>query len=114
MSKTVEFNDNQWFRADEDIVTIGVTEEALGFIENLIRVSLPQEGEKLEIERVCGELDTKEGTTNLYSPFNGLVVEINEALLESPSLIYEDPQGDSWLFRIESDKEDIIEYIQAI
>lgn len=110
MGELVEFNENQWFRVGDDGVTVGVTEEAVSYIENLVRISLPDEEEILESEQVCGEIDTKDGATNLYSPFNGRVIEINDALIENPLLIYEDPQGDSWLFKLEASSEEVSGY----
>ena len=51
---------------------------------------------------------------NLYAPVPGVVVEVNEAVSENPSLIIDEPFGDGWLFKVEPDNiEDFDELSQA-
>jgi len=104
----------EWLQIEDDIVTIGISEEGLSELTDISAVSLPSENEEVSPDEVCGEIETDEGSLNLYCPVEGTVIEINQAVVENPSLIMEDPYGDGWLFRVEaSDPEDLDELMQG-
>jgi glycine cleavage system H protein len=92
----------EWLSVDDGIVTIGVNEEGLAELSEITKVVLPAVDEEIEPDDVCGEIETDSGPLNLYSPVEGQVVEINEAVVEDPTLLTEDPFGDGWLFRVEA------------
>ncbi len=92
----------EWLQVEDDTVTIGISEEGLSELSEITAVNLPAENEEVSADEICGELDTEEGPMNLYSPVEGKVVEINAAVVENPSLIFEDPTGDGWLFKVEA------------
>ncbi len=91
-----------WYQVEDDIVTIGVNEEGLEEIDEILTVELPQENDKVEAEEVCGSIETNDGPLDIYTPFSGKIVEINSTVIEEPSLIQEDPYGDGWLIKLES------------
>ena len=91
----------EWVRIDDGTITIGINEAGLDEFSEISAVNLPADQEEVIVDEVCGELDTDQGPMNLYSPVDGVVVEINEAVIENPSLIMEDPLGDGWLFKVE-------------
>jgi glycine cleavage system H protein len=98
----------EWIQIEDDTLTIGINEDGLDEFAEVNKVHLPAESEKVEADEVCGELETDEGPLNLYCPVDGKVVEINAAVVENPQLIFEDPYGDGWLFRVEmNNPEDI-------
>ncbi len=104
----------QWLQIDDGVVTIGISEEGLSELTDISAVSLPAENEEVSPDEVCGEIETDEGSLNLYSPVEGTVIEVNPAVVENPSLIMEDPYGDGWLFRVEAnDPEDLDELTQG-
>lgn len=82
---------------------IGINEEGLDDFSEVQKVDLPNEGDEIFPDEVLGEIETDQGPLNLYSPFQGSVGEVNEAVLENPDLIMEDPTGDGWLVTIEVD-----------
>lgn len=91
-----------WFQREDNIYTVGLNEDALETFEKIESIDLPPEGELVEAEVVCGAMETDEGPIDLYAPVAGNVVEINNTVLEDPSLIQDDPY-DAWLFKIESE-----------
>ncbi len=104
----------EWLQVEDDTVTIGISEEGLSELSEITAVNLPAENEEVSPDEICGELDTEEGPLNLYCPVEGKVVEINAAVVENPSLIFEDPTGDGWLFKVEAaNPEDLEELSQA-
>ena len=98
------FMDYLWVQKEDNVYTIGLTEDALDEIESISSVDLPPESEVVESEVVLGSVETDNGPLDLYSPVSGTVVEINSTVVEDPSLIQDDPY-DAWLLKIESDDE---------
>ena len=92
----------EWLQVEDGSVTIGVSEEGLEELTEVSAINLPAEGEEVNPDEVCGEVETESGPLNLYSPVEGKVVEINAAVVENPQLLFEDPYGDGWLFRVEA------------
>jgi glycine cleavage system H protein len=101
------FMGNFWFQREDNIYTVGFNEDALETFEKIESIELPTEGEVAEAEVVCGSMETDEGPIDIYSPVAGNVIEINNTVLEDPSLIQDDPY-DAWLFKVESE-EDYVE-----
>jgi glycine cleavage system H protein len=93
-----------WFQREDNIYTVGFNEDALETFEKIESLELPTEGEVAEAEVVCGTMETDEGPIDIYAPVSGNVIEINNTVLEDPSLIQDDPY-DAWLFKVESDED---------
>jgi glycine cleavage system H protein len=110
----IPFMGYEWLQIEDETVTIGISEEGLSELTEITAINLPSENEEVNPDEICGEIETEEGPLNIYSPVEGRVVEINSAVLENPKLIFEDPYGDGWLFRVEAaDPEDIDEITQG-
>jgi glycine cleavage system H protein len=90
-----------WYQKEDNVYTIGLTEEALEDFSEIEAIDLPAENDAVEEDVVCGGIDTDQGPLDVYSPVSGTVIEINTAVIEDPTLIQEDPL-DSWLFKIEA------------
>jgi glycine cleavage system H protein len=101
MKDLITYMGYEWVMVEDGIVTVGINDQGLEEFTDINAANLPAENEEVIPDEVCGELDTDQGPMNLYSPIEGQVVEVNEAVLENPSLIMEDAYGDGWLFRVE-------------
>jgi glycine cleavage system H protein len=99
------FNHHMWYQEVDGIVTIGINEEGLADITEITSVDIPPEQEKVEEDAVIGTIETDDGPLNIYSPVEGIVIEVNAQALEDPSLIQEDPYEEGWLLRIEASEE---------
>jgi glycine cleavage system H protein len=93
-----------WFQKEDNIYTVGLNEDALETFEKIESIELPSESEIVEADVVCGSMETDEGPIDIYSPVGGNVIEINNTVLEDPTLIQDDPY-DAWLFKVESEDE---------
>ena len=67
-------------------------------------VELPDVGQTVTAGDACGEIESVKSVGELYSPVSGTVVEVNQAVIDEPELINEDPYG-AWLFAVEADGE---------
>lgn len=93
-----------WFQKEDNVYTIGINEDGLEDIESISSLDLPTEGEAIQTDVVCGSVNTEDGQLDIYSPVSGTVIEINNAVVEDPELIQEDPY-DGWLIKIESEED---------
>ena len=91
---------HEWVRQDEDIFTVGITDHAQCMLGDLVYIELPEVETALETGEECAVVESVKAAADIYSPVSGEVVEINEALLQNPALINEEPYGRGWLFRI--------------
>ncbi len=107
----IPFLGYEWLQVEDGSVTVGVSEEGLEELTEVSAINLPAEGEEVNPDEVCGEVETESGPLNLYSPVEGKVVEINAAVVENPQLLFEDPYGDGWLFRVEANDPDDLDAI---
>jgi glycine cleavage system H protein len=106
----IPYMGHQWLSVEGEVITIGVMEEALEELDTINKIDLPSENEPVEKDEICGELETKDGSLNVYAPVEGTVLEVNTAVLDNPELINEDPYGDGWVLKIEAaNPEDIKE-----
>ncbi len=90
-----------WLSTEDGVLTIGINDDGLQEFSEINGINLPAESEEVSADEVCGDLDTDQGPLNIYSAVNGTVLELNEAIVENPSLIMEDNWGDGWLLKID-------------
>lgn len=105
MSEVRSFMGYMWVQMEDGIATIGINEEGLQDFETISSVELPAENEKVEADVVIATIETDDGPLDIYAPVSGTVIEINQAVVEEPSLIQEDPYDEGWLLRIETDED---------
>lgn len=91
---------HEWVRKDDDILTIGITDHAQCMLGDLVYIELPELEISLESGQECAVVESVKAAADIYCPVAGEVVEINEALLENPQLVNEDPYGKGWMFRL--------------
>lgn len=92
---------HEWASSVEDgVVTVGITDHAQDQLGDLVFVELPEVGQMLDAKAECAVVESVKAASDVYSPVSGEVAEINEALLDSPELVNDDPYGDGWLFKV--------------
>lgn len=99
----IPFADFQWAEATDSILTIGLTDEGVESIAEILKISLPDENSIVDADEVCGEIETPDGLIQIYNPVRGTVIEVNASALESPEVITEDPYGEGWLMKVEAE-----------
>jgi len=109
----VTYMGHQWLTIEGEVVTIGVMEEALDELDAIIKVDLPTENDSVEKDEICGELETKDGSLNIYAPVEGTVLEVNGAVADNAELIQEDPYGEGWIIKIEAANPDDIKELTS-
>ena len=82
--------DHEWLE-DGEPARVGIT---------TVFVELPEVGAQVEAGEPCGELESTKSVSDLVSPVSGTVVAVNEAVVDEPGTINEDPYGAGWLFTV--------------
>ena len=83
---------------DESTVKIGLTDFAQQKLGKLVFVNLPLVGDELLAEQPFGDVESVKAVSDVLSPVDGTVAEVNEELLDSPGMINDDPYG-AWLVK---------------
>jgi glycine cleavage system H protein len=91
---------HEWVRTEGDTATVGITDHAQEELGDIVFVELPEQGATFEAGDAFGTVESVKAVSDLYAPVGGEVVEINEALNDSPEKINEDPYGQGWLVRL--------------
>ncbi|MBE1590838.1 glycine cleavage system protein GcvH [Nonomuraea angiospora] len=104
--------EHEWVAGLDDglTVTIGVTAFAAESLGDVVFVQLPEVGASVEPGESVGEVESTKSVSDIYTPVGGEVVEVNQAVVDDPSLVNSDPYGDGWMFRVrvEGDAEDVL------
>ncbi|MBN2274889.1 MAG: glycine cleavage system protein GcvH [Bacteroidales bacterium] len=98
--------DHEWIRPEGTMAVVGITDFAQGELGDIVFVEIETLGENLEKEATFGTIEAVKTVSDLFMPVSGKVVEINEAINDSPELVNKDPYGNGWLIKIEMDSPD--------
>jgi len=91
---------HEWIRVDGDTVTIGITAHAAESLSDLVYLGLPEAGDEVTVGNSFGEIESVKAVSDLNSPVNGAVVEVNSALEDNLATINSDPYGEGWLVKV--------------
>ena len=92
---------HEWVRREDDgTVTIGITDHAQDLLGDMVFVELPEPGRELEAGQECAVVESVKAASDVYSPIDGEVVAVNEAISDSPELVNKEPYAAGWMMRI--------------
>ena len=95
---------HEWIRDNGDsTVTIGITDHAQELLGDIVFVELPELDTEFGEEDGCGVLESVKAASDLYSPINGTVSSVNEALDDAPEILNTDPYGEGWIYTMKID-----------
>ncbi len=93
---------HEWFKAEGDTVTIGITQFAADELTDITFVDLPDVGDAVEGGSHFGEVESVKATSELYCAVSGEVTAVNGKLEDEPGLVNTDPLGDGWMVKIKA------------
>lgn len=106
--------EHEWVMIEDDVVTIGITDFAQEQLGDVVFVELPEEGDSLETGKSFGVVESVKAVSDVYAPFNGEVVEVNDSLPDEPEVLNTSPYEDGWMVKIKlSDGADLSELMDA-
>ena len=97
--------EDEWVRAEEDRVTVGISDYAQQQLGDIVFVELPEIGVSVSAGDTFGVVESVKAVSDLFAPVGGTVVAVNDALVDAPEQVNEAPYGDGWMIEIELDDE---------
>ncbi|HHW03284.1 MAG TPA: glycine cleavage system protein GcvH [Thermoanaerobacterales bacterium] len=97
--------EHEWILVEGNRGTIGITDHAQDALGDVVYVDLPKVGDKIVKGETFGTVESVKAASDIYAPVSGTVVEVNEALKDSPELINRSPYDEAWMIVVELDDE---------
>jgi glycine cleavage system H protein len=95
--------DHEWLTLDGDIATVGITDHAQEQLGELVFIELPELEREVVAAEACAVVESVKAASDVYSPLAGKIVEVNETIVDDPSIVNSDAEGEGWFFRLELD-----------
>jgi glycine cleavage system H protein len=92
--------DHEWISVDGTTGTIGITDYAQSELGDVVFVEFPKPGSQIKLGQTFGTVESVKAVSEIFSPVNGEVLEINSALKDAPEKINQDPHGAAWLIKV--------------
>ncbi len=92
--------DHEWLRVEGDIAYSGVTDFAQGELGDIVFIEIETLGETLKKEEVFGTIEAVKTVSDLFMPVGGEVLEVNQAIKDTPDAVNKDPYGKGWMIKI--------------
>ena len=108
--------EHEWVRIAEENAIVGITDFAQSQLGDIIFLELPDVDDKVIAGEPFGEIEAVKTVSELYAPFNGTVIEVNNDLEDIPEKVNQDCYGDGWIIKIKfenkTDKNNLLDHKQ--
>jgi len=106
--------EHEWIRVEGDSATVGITDFAQGQLGDVVFVEIPEAGRQVTKGGDAAVVESVKAASDVYAPVSGEVTEGNQAVVDEPSLVNSDPEGEGWFFRLTlSDPSELEELMDA-
>ena len=95
--------DHEWVLLDESdtsVAIVGISDYAQSQLGDVVMVELPEVGDTVDQDEVCGAVESPKSVSDVFSPVTGEIIAVNEELLDQPELVNAQPYEDGWMFKI--------------
>ena len=92
--------EHEWVAIKDTTATVGITAYAAEQLGDVVYVSVPGTGTTVQAGEPCGEVESVKSVSDIYSPVDGEVIEVNTELEDDPSLVNAEPYTAGWMFRV--------------
>jgi glycine cleavage system H protein len=93
--------EHEWIRVQGNQAYVGITDYAQQELGDVVYVELPEAGGDLRYMEPFGVVESVKAVSDLFSPVNGAVKQVNEELFNRPELVNSDPYGQGWMLLVE-------------
>jgi glycine cleavage system H protein len=98
--------EHEWVAINGSLASVGITDFAQRALGDVVYVSVPAPGSRVTSGEPCGEVESTKSVSDIYSPVDGEVTEVNADLDDDPALVNSDPYGAGWLMKVRLDPEE--------
>jgi glycine cleavage system H protein len=92
--------DDEWVRVEGEEASIGITDYAQDSLSDIVYLELPEVGDFFGVGETFGVVESVKAASDLLMPVSGEVTAVNDALIDSPELVNDDPYGEAWMIRV--------------
>ena len=97
----IKFSKNhEWVELKEDIAIVGITKHATEMLGDIVFVEIPEKGKNVEANDQAAVVESTKAASDVYAPVAGEIIEGNQLIVDDPSKVNVDPEGNSWFFKI--------------
>jgi glycine cleavage system H protein len=104
---------HEYVRLEGEIATIGITLFAIEQLGDIVFLELPEIDSLVVKGDGFGTIESVKAVEQLNSPINGIVIERNDALIDNPEKIPEDPYGEGWLIKVRINEAEKMEEVMT-
>ena len=94
--------EHEWLREEDGLIVVGITEHASEQLGDVVFVELPEVGAEVAKDDEICVIESVKAASDILAPLDGEIVEINDAIVDDPGKVNEDPLGDAWFFKIKA------------
>ena len=95
---------HEWVHiAEQDgdkIATIGISAHAVESLTDLVYMELPSSGTSVSAGEAFGEVESVKATSEMYSPIDGEIIDVNTSLTDNLEILNSDPYGEGWIIKV--------------
>ena len=99
---------HEYVLEENGLLKIGVSEFAIDQLGDIVFVELADQGKTLEKGETFGTIESVKAVEEVYLPFSGKIVSLNESVIDNPELLQNDPIGEGWLVILQPESKVII------
>ena len=101
--KKLYSHSHEWIAYDTvtRVATIGISKHAQEELGTTVYADLPEKGTKLQVDAACGNVESVKATSEILSPVEGVVTEVNEKVQNNPSLLNDSPEDEGWILKVQ-------------
>jgi glycine cleavage system H protein len=92
--------EHEWIKVDGSDGTIGITDYAQHELGDVVFAELPKVGAQLKAGQAFGSVESVKAVSEIFSPVDGAVTEVNSLLVDAPEKLNQDPHGTAWLIKV--------------
>jgi glycine cleavage system H protein len=92
--------EHDWARIEGDQATFGITWYAQDALGEVVFFDPPSVGSSVSKDQAYGEVESVKAVSDVFAPLSGEIVEVNEALSDSPEKVNHDPYGEGWMVKV--------------
>ena len=100
MSEKKFSKNHEWITIDGDIAVVGITKHATEMLGDIVFVEVPEKSKIVEAGGQTAVVESTKAASDVYSLISGDIVEGNKTIVDDPSKVNADPEGEGWFFKI--------------
>jgi glycine cleavage system H protein len=104
--------EHEWIRKEGELFVFGISDHAQDQLSDIVYLESPEVGDSFAQGDSFGVVESVKAASDLYMPMGGEIVEVNDALVDAPEIMNNDPYGEAWIIKFKAS--DPVEFDQLM